>query len=299
MKGWFRRRSQSGPGGEIETIIGPATTLVGELEVDGGLRIDGRFEGRLEVGGNVVIGQEGRVIADIDAGHVTVGGAVQGNIRATGRLEILSTGIVRGDILAEQVMIAPGGVLQGMSLMGDAAAPALSAPAEDSAGEQAVGRSSPDDPDPADAEDGAVVDAEAAPEPEDDEVIEAQLVDAEPPAGSEDAEASADEPADRQAKPADPADDAGRGRGKRAEAKRPGRGGNRGTGFAKPKAGGAKTAAGDADERESKTQSKPRGERRTGLGKGLDLNALEDIEPVIPDLSTPKAESKGDSSGGS
>lgn len=115
---------------EIETIVGATTTLSGSLRVDGGVRIDGRFEGTLEVGGNVVVGEQGRVIADIDACHVTVGGAVRGNIQATGRLEILSTGQVIGDIQASQIVIDQGGLFQGLSRMSALDQPALAAPSD-------------------------------------------------------------------------------------------------------------------------------------------------------------------------
>ncbi|RIL12327.1 hypothetical protein DCC79_01790 [bacterium] len=119
----------------LENVVGASTTLKGTLRSDGGIRIDGTFEGLIEVGGNVVIGESGRVIADINARNITVAGAVKGNVRGSGRLEILSTGQVLGDIAVAAVMIDEGGIFQGTSRMTGYEQRALAAPRADGARE--------------------------------------------------------------------------------------------------------------------------------------------------------------------
>lgn len=114
----------------IENVVGASTTLKGTLRSDGGVRIDGTFEGLIDVAGNVVVGETGRVIADISARNITVGGAIKGNVRGSGRLEILSTGQVLGDIAVAAVMIDEGGIFQGTSRMTGFDQRALSAPRE-------------------------------------------------------------------------------------------------------------------------------------------------------------------------
>ncbi len=114
----------------LESIVGPTASLTGHLRSDGGVRIDGIFEGVIEVAGNVVIGESAKVVANITARNITVGGAVRGNIDATGRLEILSHGQVLGDIMVGQVMIDDGGVFQGNSRIRGIDQRALQAPAE-------------------------------------------------------------------------------------------------------------------------------------------------------------------------
>ena len=285
---WFLRRARDGQSGDIETTIGRSTTLSGDLKVDGGLRIDGRFEGTLEVGGNVIVGEHGRVVSDIDARHVTVGGAVRGNIRASGRLEILSTGQVHGDILASQVMIDEGGVLQGMSLMGEAGKPALAAPAAAAAPSSRASASRLDDDEILEAE---LRDA-------DDEIVElrAQVVEREesvaPDAVAPDTDTVDTDAADTTAADTDAAT----------------------PNAAEPNAAEPNAAAPNADEPSRTTRAavdgqdgaaaptpaheaaagefvRPRSTKRVGgLSRGLDLDlAALDIEPVIPDLSGPRA----------
>jgi cytoskeletal protein CcmA (bactofilin family) len=113
----------------LDSVIGPTANLTGSLRSDGGLRIDGHFEGLVEVAGNVVVSEGARVLADISARNITVAGLVKGNISGTGRLEILSTGQVIGDITVASVMIDDGGIFQGVSRMRGYEQRALAAPA--------------------------------------------------------------------------------------------------------------------------------------------------------------------------
>ncbi len=110
---------------KIETIIGATTDFNGHLKSDGGVRIDGTFEGLVETAGNVIIGEGAKVLADVSARNVSVAGTVKGNITASGRLEILATGRVWGDIHVSSFLIDEGGVFRGQSLMQAADEPLL------------------------------------------------------------------------------------------------------------------------------------------------------------------------------
>ena len=105
-----------GPG-KIENVFGASTRFEGRLTSDGNIRVDGVFEGTIETAGNVIIGEQARVMADIVANGVQVWGAVKGNITATGRLEILSSGRVWGDIKVAALLIDEGGVFRGQCAM--------------------------------------------------------------------------------------------------------------------------------------------------------------------------------------
>ena len=109
------------PGGgaarSIETVIGSTAHFKGSLTSDGGMRIDGIFEGEIHVAGNLIVGENGKVIADVSAENVSVSGAVKGTIQASGRLEILSTGRVWGDIAVASFLIDEGGFFRGQSVM--------------------------------------------------------------------------------------------------------------------------------------------------------------------------------------
>ncbi len=122
----------SGGGGaasKIETVIGPTANFKGAVQSDGGLRIDGVFEGSIQIAGNLIIGESGKVIAEVSAQNVSVAGALKGSVKAAGRLEILSSGRVWGDISVASFLIDEGGFFRGQSIMpGEADMPMLEAP---------------------------------------------------------------------------------------------------------------------------------------------------------------------------
>ena len=102
---------------KIENVIGPTATFIGDLKCDGGVRVDGVFQGSLETMGNVIIGEAAKVVADIVGRNISISGAVKGDIIASGRLEILATGLVWGDIQVASFLIDEGGVFSGRSEM--------------------------------------------------------------------------------------------------------------------------------------------------------------------------------------
>ena len=103
--------------GKPETVIGVNTSFIGTMKSDGNIRIDGSVEGDIEVLGNLIIGETGRVIATIKAQNVHISGAVKGEITAVEQLEISPTGKVWGDITTAALHIEPGGLFRGQSAM--------------------------------------------------------------------------------------------------------------------------------------------------------------------------------------
>ena len=119
-------RSKSAPIEKIETVIGPNTNFKGKLVCDGSVRIDGVCEeGVIETVGNIVVGPQAKVAADLIAENVSVSGAVTGKIKASGRLEILNTGKVWGDVDVGSFLLDEEGYFQGRLVMKDAPEPPL------------------------------------------------------------------------------------------------------------------------------------------------------------------------------
>ena len=100
----------------IETTIGPNTHVKGDIQGDGGLRVDGVIEGNIETTGNLVISESAKVLAEVKAKNVSIAGAVRGNIEAN-RVEILDTGRVWGDLTIKSLLINEGAYLRGQTYM--------------------------------------------------------------------------------------------------------------------------------------------------------------------------------------
>jgi cytoskeletal protein CcmA (bactofilin family) len=98
---------------KIETIIGKDTVINGSVKGNGIIRVDGRIQGEEVSHGEVIIGDSGEVAADIKARQVTIAGLVKGNIYAEGKVEIVETGKVLGNIRSVNLIINEGALFQG------------------------------------------------------------------------------------------------------------------------------------------------------------------------------------------
>jgi cytoskeletal protein CcmA (bactofilin family) len=114
-------KNKKGKSFSLDTLIGANTVFEGGIHSDCSVCVEGSVRGRIEAKGEVVVGREGKVEADIYADAVVVGGQIIGNIHARGRLEITATGRVTGDIEATTITVAEGGMVDGMFKMMDGA----------------------------------------------------------------------------------------------------------------------------------------------------------------------------------
>jgi len=102
-----------------DTIIGYGVSVEGTLQTVGDIQINGHFKGKLITRGDVVIGEHGRVNANINGENVYIAGEVTGNVNAVDKLEILETGKINGNISSTALSVESGGVFKGSSTMHD------------------------------------------------------------------------------------------------------------------------------------------------------------------------------------
>jgi len=74
------------PNAEFPTIIGPDASFKGELTFEKGLRLQGKFEGRINTQGRLHIAKEAHMQADVEASAIVVEGEVKGNLSASDRI---------------------------------------------------------------------------------------------------------------------------------------------------------------------------------------------------------------------
>ena len=103
----------------VDSVLGSGLAWQGSLSGTGGIRIDGAFDGEIGLRGLVVIGEQGRVTCDhIRAATVIVAGSIKGDITA-GRVEILRSGRVWGDVVTASFSTEEGAFLRGKITMED------------------------------------------------------------------------------------------------------------------------------------------------------------------------------------
>jgi len=104
---------------ESKTVLGSNALFKGELTFKDTLCIDGEFEGKVKTSGELIVAEEGTILADIEAGIVICKGKIRGNIIASQKVEIHSTGKILGDVHTPSLMIELGAVIHGKSNMSD------------------------------------------------------------------------------------------------------------------------------------------------------------------------------------
>lgn len=124
----------------VDSVLGSGLTWQGNLSGSGGVRIEGAYDGEVEVHGIVVIGETGRVTCDqLLAATVVVAGSLKGNIKAY-RVEITSTGRVWGDVVTTAFATQEGAFLRGKITMEEemdlGLGPAAGAGSDETAGEE-------------------------------------------------------------------------------------------------------------------------------------------------------------------
>jgi cytoskeletal protein CcmA (bactofilin family) len=96
------------------TVISEGDALVGRLEMTGNGQVMGTVDGHVTCPGELLVGSEARVRADIEARDLVLAGRVQGNVVVRGRLKITSTGRLDGDAQVGSLVVQEGGVHFGL-----------------------------------------------------------------------------------------------------------------------------------------------------------------------------------------
>ena len=99
--------------GPLLTIVGSSAKLEGKLEIADSIQVECEVGGELSVGGKLVIGKKGVVNANVQTVDVIVMGVYEGNMVATGNVEIAETGRVTGNIETDSLVISKGGFFNG------------------------------------------------------------------------------------------------------------------------------------------------------------------------------------------
>ena len=94
--------------------IGKSLVVKGDLSGSEDLYVDGQIEGSISLKDNsLTVGPHGQVKASVEAKGVVVQGKLEGNIKATERVELRKSAVVTGDITTQRIAIEDGAYLKG------------------------------------------------------------------------------------------------------------------------------------------------------------------------------------------
>jgi cytoskeletal protein CcmA (bactofilin family) len=114
-----RRRGEATP----PSIVAADLTIVGDLESEGTVRIEGRVRGVVRAGAQIIVAPGAVVEGDLHAREAVIAGEVHGAICASERVELQATAAVTGDITTQRIVVLEGGRVSGAVTMDFPAAP--------------------------------------------------------------------------------------------------------------------------------------------------------------------------------
>jgi cytoskeletal protein CcmA (bactofilin family) len=94
-------------------VVAADSVWTGTMTAQGSLQIYGQVEGELSAGEEIFVAEGAHVNARVDARVVVVAGVVEGVVTCGGRLEVLPTGRVSGDVTAPSLVVHEGATIEG------------------------------------------------------------------------------------------------------------------------------------------------------------------------------------------
>lgn len=99
-------------------LIGLGTTITGDVQSSGDIRIDGTLVGNLHTKGKIIIGNSGKIEGDINCVNADLFGTIKGNIKVSELLTLKASANLIGDIATNKLSIEPGANFTGACSMG-------------------------------------------------------------------------------------------------------------------------------------------------------------------------------------
>jgi cytoskeletal protein CcmA (bactofilin family) len=104
--------------GTLTGFVGNGTTLTGEANFKGMLRVDGTLSGRVSSDdGTLIVSTNGRVEANVEVAVAQIYGTVNGDITASKRIEMGRVAKVTGNIQTPALVIENGAIFEGSCRM--------------------------------------------------------------------------------------------------------------------------------------------------------------------------------------
>jgi len=106
-------KRKEAPEGSILTVLGSAARFEGKFTIADSIEIECEVAGEINVEGKLVVGKNGIVQANVHTVDALIMGLYEGDMVATGEVEVTDTGRVSGNIETDSLVISKGGFFNG------------------------------------------------------------------------------------------------------------------------------------------------------------------------------------------
>ena len=101
-----------------ESLIAADITIEGKIEGGGSVRIAGKFKGDVSVQGDLTVEAGAKLTGSVRANKVTIAGELEGNVEEATHVDLLSSGVVIGDLKTGTLTVAAGARMRGQAECG-------------------------------------------------------------------------------------------------------------------------------------------------------------------------------------
>jgi len=115
--------------GTAVNLIGRGTVVVGDIEAESSIRIDGKVKGKIICKNTVNIGESGVVEGDVEAVNAVISGRVKGKLIVKQKVNLESKSSFTGELKAGKLIVDEGAIFNGTSNMGGETPAAVSSAA--------------------------------------------------------------------------------------------------------------------------------------------------------------------------
>ena len=106
-------KRKGAPEGPLLAVLGSAARLEGKFTIADSIEIECEVAGEINVEGKLIVGEHGIVRANVHTVDALIQGLYEGDMVATGDVEITDTGRVSGNIETDSLVISKGGFFNG------------------------------------------------------------------------------------------------------------------------------------------------------------------------------------------
>lgn len=103
----------------MDTIFGEYSSITGNIDSEGSVKLLGKVEGDIKAGGDIYIEPAASVTGNVYGTNIFLSGTIKGNVLAKGILHLMAQARLFGDIEVNSIVTDEGAIFQGSCRMID------------------------------------------------------------------------------------------------------------------------------------------------------------------------------------
>lgn len=105
--------SKSTTESKTASVLAHDLIVRGDVENQGDLRVEGQLHGSVTGQGTITVAEQGQVHGNVEGREVVVMGRIEGNVKATDKVEVLEKATVKGDVSSARISVEEGATVSG------------------------------------------------------------------------------------------------------------------------------------------------------------------------------------------